>query len=187
MSTIQLDEWEELETLGTCRIPPIATEFEDLGFALEDWLAKKRQYSEFSSRDGTIEDDKWMASMYEFLHQSRKETVVFKGDEDTFQSLFDKFVSSASAKHIFEIGQRISSLWYEEGEKKTRMPWRSKGDKSKSGMGKHVMCWVCGNTCHMSQDCFHNKGSSKGKGKVQQSFERWQRWSLLWRWHHQQR
>ena len=106
--------------MGTCRIPPIATEFEDLGFALEDWLAKKRQYREFSSRDGTlcqIEDDNWMASMYEFLHQSRKETVVFKGDEDTFESLFDKLVSFASAKHIFEIGQQISSYWYEEGEK----------------------------------------------------------------------
>ena len=55
--------------------------------------------------------------MYEFLRQSRKETVVFKGDEDTFESLFDKLVSFASAKHIFEIGQRISSYWYEEGEK----------------------------------------------------------------------
>ena len=51
LSTIHFQEWEELETLGTCRIPPIATEFEDLGFALEDWLAKKRQYSEFSNRD----------------------------------------------------------------------------------------------------------------------------------------
>ena len=41
---------------------------------------------------------------------------MFKGDEDTFQSLFDKLVSFASAKHIFEIGQQTSSYLYEEGE-----------------------------------------------------------------------
>ena len=102
---------------------------------------------------------------------------MFKGDEDTFESFFDKLVSFASAKHIFEIGQRISSYWHEAGEKDPHA-MEEQGDKSKSGMGKHVICWVCGNTCHMSRDCFHNKGWIKGKGKVQQSFERWQRWSL---------
>ena len=46
---------------------------EDLGFALEDWLAKKRQYEEFPNRDGTpcrSQDENLMAAMFKFMPKS---------------------------------------------------------------------------------------------------------------------
>ena len=87
--------------------------------------------------------------MYEFLHQSRKETVVFKGDEDTFASLFDKFVSFASAKHIFEIGQQTSSYWYEEGEKDPNA-MEEQGRQVEVGHGQ--ACHLLGLREHLSDE-----------------------------------
>ena len=46
----------------------------------------------------------------------------------------------------------------------------SKGGKSQSGKGNSATCWACDKTCHMSRDCYYNKGTSKGKGKSGKAF-----------------
>ena len=37
-----------------------------------------------------VQDDSLLAVMYKIVPKSLEETLMFKGDEDTFQSLFDK-------------------------------------------------------------------------------------------------
>ena len=52
---------------------------EGLGFALEDWLAKKRQHEECSNRDGThcrIQDDSLIAAMYKIMPKVLEETTT---------------------------------------------------------------------------------------------------------------
>ena len=103
--------------------------------------------------------------MYEFLHQSRKDTVVFKGAEDTFQSLFDKFVSFASAKHIFEIGQRICSYWHEAGEKDPNA-MEEQGRQVEVGHGQ--ACHLLGLREHLSHESRlfpQQRQMSKAQGK----------------------
>ena len=53
--------------LGKVQNPDKVTKLEDLGTALEDWLLRKRQYEEFTDRDGTpcqVSDDSLIAAMY---------------------------------------------------------------------------------------------------------------------------
>ena len=48
-------------------------------------LAKKRQYEEFSNRDGTpcrVADGSLMAAMYKLMPKSLEETVMFNGDAE---------------------------------------------------------------------------------------------------------
>ena len=92
-------------------VPNLSTcnRIDDLGFAVEDWLAKKRQYEEFSTRDGTpcrILGDCVVPAMYKIVPKSIEETVMFKGYEDTFESLFDKLVSFASVKHSLRMDDK---------------------------------------------------------------------------------
>ena len=82
-----------------------------------------------------------MAAMHMIEPKSLEETMMFKGDEDSLESLFDKPESFASVRHM-----EVDAL--------------SKGGKSNSGKGKSVTCWV---PRHMSRDCFYKKGKSKGK------------------------
>ena len=86
---------------GYVQHPTTCDRIEDLGFALEDWLAKKRQCEEFSNCDGRscrVQDESLMAAMCKIMPKRNEETVMFKGDDDTFVSLFDEFVPSASVK-----------------------------------------------------------------------------------------
>ena len=86
---------------GYVQNPTTCDRIEDLGFALEEWLAKKRQYEEFSNRDGSfcrVQYESLMAAMCKIMPKRVEETVMFKSDEDTFESLFYEFVPSASVK-----------------------------------------------------------------------------------------
>ena len=52
---------------GNGQTPTNCYRMEALGFALEDWLAKKRRDEEFSNRDGSlgrVQDDSLMAAVY---------------------------------------------------------------------------------------------------------------------------
>ena len=102
-------------------------------------------------------------AMYKLMPQCLEETVMFKCDEDTFESLFDssrlddKPVRTDTRKRETPTATEVDAL--------------SKGGKTKRGKGKSVTCWVCNKTGHMSRDCFCNKGRSKGKRKARQSVE----------------
>ena len=92
---------------------------------------------------------------------------MFKGDEDTFESLFDKLASFCVGDAQPEPGRQTSARTCTRKERPNAMQVAalSKGGKSRSGKGKSVTSFVCNKTDHISRDCFYNKDNSKGKGK----------------------
>ena len=98
-----------------------------------------------------------MAAMYELMLKSLAETVVFKGDEDTFESLFDKLVSLASVKNSMRLDDKPVRAGAKRDPNATEVDALSKGGKAKSGRGKRVTCWVCNKTSHVSRDGNYNK------------------------------
>ena len=80
LPTNGLEAWRRLATeydpmssmrrvviLGQVQNPPKCDKIEDLGAALEDWLAKKRRYEEFTDSEGNpcrVSSDSLMAAMY---------------------------------------------------------------------------------------------------------------------------
>ena len=163
--------------------PPRCQRVEDLGFALEDWLSKKRQYEMFTDRNGRpcqASDDSLVAAMFRLVPKSLEETVMFTDEDEGFQELFDGLWAHSSTK---------KSIQMSESERQTRkddpmdVDALSKGSgKGKSkGKGKketgqnhmsNVRCWNCGRTGHCGRDCSEmwwsedqGKGKSKGKGK----------------------
>ncbi|CAE7246360.1 HCN2, partial [Symbiodinium microadriaticum] len=72
-----------------------------------DWLAKKRQYEEFTDQRGRpcrISDDSLMAAMYKLMPTSLEQQVMFHSDEyDSFEDLYDRLVAYASTKHSLKM------------------------------------------------------------------------------------
>ena len=154
--------------LGLVQNPPKCDKVENLGAALEEWLTRKRQYEEFTDKDGSpcrVSDDSLIAAMFKLMPKSLEETVMFKSDEyESFEILFDRLSSFASTKH---------SLKLEHYDRKNHNPddmeigaiggkGKGKGDQRKGS----VQCWVCHGYGHYGRDCPQRKGGSKGgKGK----------------------
>merc|ERR1712032_1616779 len=73
--------------------PPKCSKVEELGRALEDWLAKKRKYEEFTDRRGEpciVSEDVLIAAMYQLMPKTLEETVMFKADDlETFEELYE--------------------------------------------------------------------------------------------------
>ena len=70
--------------LGQVQNLPKGEKMEELGPALEEWLSKKRQYEEFTDKEGNncrVADDSLMAAMFELMPRSLEETVTFKADD----------------------------------------------------------------------------------------------------------
>ena len=99
--------------LGMVQNPPKCKSVEELGGALEDWLAKKRQYEEFTDNDGRpcrVSDDSLLAAMHQLMPQSLEESLMLRQDEfTTYEELFDRLSSFASTKHSLHISRR--ELW----------------------------------------------------------------------------
>ena len=98
--------------MATYRIRPNAR-VEQLGTALEDWLTKKRQYEEFTDKNGDscrVGDDSLFAAMYKLMPKSLEEQVMFAsstGDEyENWGDLFNRLVSFASTKHNLRTVER---------------------------------------------------------------------------------
>ena len=153
--------------LGLVQNPPKCDRVENLGSALEEWLAEKRQYEEFTDKEGRpcrVSDDSLIAAMFKLMPKSLEETVMFKSEEyESFEVLFDHLTSFASTKH---------SLKLESYDRKMANPddmdigalGSSKG-KGKGDRKASVQCWVCYGYGHYGRDCPHKKGGQKGKGK----------------------
>ena len=62
---------------GYVQNPPKCDKLEHPAGVLDEWLAKKRPYEEFSNRDGSpgrVQDGSLTAAMYKFVLQSLEET-----------------------------------------------------------------------------------------------------------------
>ena len=156
--------------LGLVQNPPKCDKVENLGAALEEWLAKKRQYEEFTDRDGRpckVSDDSLIAAMFKLMPKNLEETVMFKGDEyESFEALFDRLTSFASTKHSLKL-----EAYDRKAANPDDMDIGALGSKGK-GKGKgeqrkaSVQCWVCNGFGHYGRDCYYRKGGPKGdKGK----------------------
>ena len=163
--------------LGMVQNPPKCKSVDELGTCLEEWLARKRQYEEFTDSEGNqckVSDDSLMAAMYRLMPESLEEAVMFKADEfPSFEDLFDRLSSFASTKHSLHLSKReLTGSSY--GKKKNADPdamdigafdHGAKG-KGKGSKGKGVLtCHACGKPGHKASECRSkgNKGGSKGK------------------------
>ena len=132
---------------------------EVLGFALENWLAKKRSRIVM---EGLAEFKKTVCKRQ---CTSSCPRVLRKGEEDTFESIFDKLASFASVKHSLRLDDKPVRTVIRRKKNLQAMvidALRESGT-SKCGKGKGVTCWVGNKTGQTSRDRFFNKGKSKGK------------------------
>ena len=81
-----------------------------------------------------------MAAMYTIMPKRVEETVMFKGDEDAFESLFDKVVSFASVQHSLRLGDNPARAGTKRDPIAIEVDALNKGRKSKSGNVKSVTC-----------------------------------------------
>ena len=150
--------------LGLVQNPPKCEKMESLGAALEDWLAKKRQYEEFTDQRGKacrISDDSLMAAMYKLMPSSLEQQVMFHSDDyDSFEDLYDKLVSFASTKHSLKMSDRpVGSN--KKTEASTAMEVDALTNKGK-GKGFKGKCNLCGKPGHKAADCRSSTGAGKG-------------------------
>lgn len=150
--------------LGLVQNPPKCEKMESLGAALEDWLAKKRQYEEFTDQRGKacrISDDSLMAAMYKLMPSSLEQQVMFHSDDyDSFEDLYDKLVSFASTKHSLKMSDRpVGSN--KKTEASTAMEVDALTNKGK-GKGFKGKCNLCGKPGHKAADCQSSTGAGKG-------------------------
>ena len=172
--------------LGQVQNPPKCEKMEELGPALEEWLSKKRQYEEFTDKEGNncrVADDSLMAAMFKLTPRSLEETVMFKADDyEKFEDLFDRLVTFASTKHSLKLdtggagssgGAGGRSRARDSDAMEVDALGKGKGGKSRDRM-TNAQCWVCGQYGHYARDCKYNqthqkkgkgKGEDKGKGK----------------------
>lgn len=154
--------------------PPRCKSVDELGACLEDWLAKKRQYEEFTDSEGNqckVSDDSLMAAMYRLMPESLEEAVMFKADEfPSFEDLFDRLSSFASTKHSLHLSKReLSGGGFKKKDKDPDAMdigavsnYKGKGKK-----GGVLTCHNCGRPGHKAADC-RSKGGGKGYGKGKQ-------------------
>ena len=117
-----------------------------------------------------------MAATCKLMPKIPDETVMFKGDEDTYESLFDKLVSFCVGDAQPEPGRQTSARTCTRKERPNAMQVAalSKGGKSRSGKGKSVTSFVCNKTDHISRDCFPQQGQQRRQRKVRQNVKRCQ-------------
>ena len=154
--------------------PPKRDRIEDLGFALEEWLAWKGQDNKFSNHDGSpcrVQDDTLMAAMYKLIPKGLEKTLLFKSDEAILEFLYDELVPRASVKHSSRSDDKPSRSEVKQDPNAMEVAALSKGGNSKSGKGKDVPYWICGTTCHMNND-----GKSRGKS-IQSKCRKGATWS----------
>ena len=149
--------------LGLVQNPPKCEKIENLGSALEDWLAKKRQYEEFTDQRGRpccISDDSLMAAMYKLMPTSLEQQVMFHSDEyDSFEDLYDRLVAYASTKHSLKMTDKPV------GSRKadTSMPMDVDALVQKGKGSFKGKCKSCGRQGHKAADCRAQGGAGAGK------------------------
>ena len=89
--------------LGVVRNPTTCGRIEFLGFALEDWLAKKASKKNSRIVPSRVQDDSLMGAT---LPKSLGKPVMNKGNEDTAESFFDRLVSFASVHHSLRLDDK---------------------------------------------------------------------------------
>ncbi|CAK0904033.1 unnamed protein product, partial [Prorocentrum cordatum] len=130
-----------------------------LGKALEDWLMRKRQYEEFTDRDGQpckVSEDSLIAAMYRLALADLETQLMFNAAEDeTFADIFNRLSSYASPKHSLKLGAK---------QKNTR---RGPDDMDVGALAPQhrpgVQCWKCGKMGHYVKSL--GKKGGKGDGK----------------------
>lgn len=160
--------------LGLVQNPQKCKSVDDLGQALADWLARKRQYEEFSDRDGNpcrVSEDSLMAALYKLMPPSLEEAVMFRSEDyPTFTDLFDKLSSFASTKHSLFLSQRdmgSSSVASKKDPNAMDIGAIGKGKAKDKGKGKQAtVCFKCGRPGHKQSECRSSKQPDKG-GKGQ--------------------
>ena len=151
--------------LGLVQNPPKCEKIENLGSALEDWLAKKRQYEEFTDQRGRpcrISDDSLMAAMYKLMPTALEQQVMFHSDEyDSFEDLYDRLVAYASTKHSLKMTDK--PVGSRKGDTSAPMDVDALVQKGKGSFkGK---CNNCGRPGHKAADCRAQGGAGAGKNK----------------------
>lgn len=160
--------------LGLVQNPPKCEKVESLGAALEDWLAKKRQYEEFTDQQGRacrISDDSLMAAMYKLMPSSLEQQVMFHSDDyDSFEDLYDRLVSYASTKHSLKMTDRpVGAPKKSESSAPMDVDALTRKGKGKSFTGK---CNRCGKPGHKAVDC-RSLPAGSGKGDRMSNVQCW--------------
>ena len=160
--------------LGLVQNPPRCKSVDELGSALESWLTKKRQYEEFTDRDGNpcrVSEDSLMAALYKLMPESLEEAVMFRSEDyPSFNDLFDKLTSYASTKHSLFLTKRDLQSHSSSSAKKDpdamdigAMSKGKKGDGKKGKTKGKMVCYGCGKVGHKLSEC-RSSGNGKGKG-----------------------
>ena len=167
--------------LGKVQNPPRCQKIEDLGHALEEWLALKRRYEEFTDLNGQacrVSDDTLMAAMYKMIPHSLEETVMFHPEQhETFEELYDQLVAYADTKRSVQTTKdkhEVNSMSKGKGKGKGKGGKDKGKGKSKDGKGKgptHTTasgtkyCSNCNSWTHWTSECWHKgKGNMRDKG-----------------------
>ena len=162
--------------LGLVQNPPRCKSVDELGSALESWLTKKRQYEEFTDRDGNpcrVSEDSLMAALYKLMPESLEEAVMFRSEDyPSFNDLFDKLTSYASTKHSLFLTKRDLQSHSSSSAKKDpdamdigAMSKGKKGDGKKGKTKGKMVCHGCGKVGHKLSEC-RSSGKSKGGDRI---------------------
>ena len=145
--------------LGQIQNPPKCDEVEELGAALEDWLAKKLRYEQFTDRNGNpcrVSDDSLLAAMYKLMPKSLEEQVMFQADDiQSFEDLYQTLNSYSTTKHSLKMSDKPVKSGKHGGSDAMDV------DALGKGKGKDGKCYICGKPGHYAQDC-PMKGGGKG-------------------------
>ncbi|CAK0827035.1 unnamed protein product, partial [Prorocentrum cordatum] len=144
--------------LGKVQNPDKVESIDKLGQALEDWLMRKRQYEEFTDRDGQpckVSEDSLIAAMYRLAPADLETQLMFNAAEDeTFADIFNRLSSYASTKHSLKLDakQRNTRRGPDDMDVGALTPQHRPG----------VQCWKCSKMGHYGKDC-RSGGKSLGK------------------------
>ena len=163
--------------LGLVQNPPKCRTVDELGGALEQWLSRKRQYEEFTDKDGAqcrVSEDSLMAALYRLMPESLEEAVMFRAEDyPSFSDLFDKLSSYASTKHSLYLSRREQSGSGGGASSSKKDPNAmdigavGKGKSAGKSKGDHLVCFNCGRPGHRKSECRNpQKGSEKGSDRM---------------------
>ena len=113
-----------------------------------------------------------IAAMYKLMPKSLEETMLLKGDDDSFEELFDRLVAFAATKNSLRLAANTSkSNEHDPDAMEVDALWKGgkgKGQNKGNTQDKSTsQYWVCDGVGHYGRDCWYtdkDKGKSKGKG-----------------------
>ena len=147
--------------------PHKCQKLEDVGAALEDWIAKKNQYEEFTDEKGDpcrLGSDSAMAALYKLMPKHLEDQLMLSAGFDNFNDVFNKLVSLSSTRLSMMVKDKFGNGG-KTGDDPMDIGAFGKGKKGKGKeKGGASKCHKCGKIGHWAKDC-RSGGKGKGKGE----------------------